>query len=141
MSLEVVLALLFAKRASEVLLTLSLMALCACTISRRPIETSNTMAEIFGPYPIIKINEQLINPVYAIEIPAGQQTITAQYGTLSKNYWCNFDLKVKAGQRYEVVDHKQQYPITLYEWSQTHGLWADRKKPIQPIGCEKQYKR
>lgn len=108
--------------------------LSACT--QAPV-LPDGKAEIFSPYPIINVDGKTVSSPYSVLLNAGEHRLQIQYGTVLWNYLCDFTLQLQAGRRYEVVDHKKQYPITLYRWSVANPLWATRKDALQPTHCEK----
>lgn len=110
----------------------------ACSVTTST--PSQSQAEIFGSYPITSVDGIKTDGSTSIFIHAGQHQVNVLYGTTHNNYHCTFLLNAKAATRYEVVDHKNTYPITLYQWNQKHIFWATRKHALNPDHCEIQGK-
>lgn len=95
-------------------------------------------AFIRSNYPIVRVNEESVEPVYQLDIKAGKNTLVIVYYTYQHDYFCAFNWTATAGAVYEVTDQENQYPLTLYRWERTNSLWASRHDPVDPVKCDVQ---
>ena len=90
---------------------------------------------ITSNYPIVKVNDVEIEDTYTLDLEAGENTLVIVYNTYRYDYFCTFSWTAIAGTAYEVTDQENQYPLTLYRWVRTNGLWANRLDPVDPLKC------
>lgn len=100
-----------------------------------PAFKGDEYAVITSNYPIVKVNDVEIEDTYTLDIEAGENTLMIVYNTYRYDYFCTFSWAAIAGTVYEVTDQENQYPLTLYRWVRTNGLWANRLDPVDPLGC------
>lgn len=98
-------------------------------------------AYIRSNYPIIKINGDRVEPVYELDMEAGENTLVIVYKTYRYDYYCKFSWTAEANTVYEVTDQENRYPLTLYRWIKTNSLWASRLDPMDPLECIKKPRR
>ena len=95
----------------------------------------NDYAHIKSNYPIISVNGEQHEPVYALDIKAGQNVLVIVYHTYRFEYACTFSWEAVAGTAYEVTDLDHKNPLTLYRWEPTNQYWASRFDPTEPVKC------
>ena len=97
-------------------------------------------ALIKSNYPIIAINGNEIEETYKLDLEAGENTLLVVYNTYQYDYHCTFSWIAQAGTAYEITDHENQYPLTLYRWHRKNSLWAIRLDPVDPLECTQKLK-
>lgn len=100
-----------------------------------PIFKGDDYAHITSNYPIVKVNGVEIEKTYDLDLEAGNNALVIVYNTYNYDYFCTFSWKAEAGTAYEVTDQENKYPLTLYRWVRTNGLWANRRDPADPLNC------
>ena len=101
----------------------------------------DSYAHIRSNYPIVNINGDKVEPVYELDMEAGENTLVIVYKTYRYDYYCKFSWTAEANTVYEVTDQENQYPLTLYRWVRTNSLWASRLDPMDPLECIKKPRR
>lgn len=113
--------------------------LCACV--QVPVFKEDGYALINSNYPIVSLNGVEIEPAYNLDIEAGDTTLVIVYHSYQYNYICTFSWTAVTGVVYEVTDHDNNYPLTLYRWVRRNGLWAVRMDPLDPLQCTQEERR
>lgn len=113
--------------------------LCACV--QVPVFKEDGYALINSNYPIVSLNGVEIESAYNLEIEAGDTTLVIVYHSYQYNYICTFSWTAVTGVVYEVTDHDNNYPLTLYRWVRRNGLWAVRMDPLDPLQCTQEERR
>ena len=116
-----------------ILFIFSSLLLSSCV--QTPAFKGEDYALIMSNYPIVNINDDEIEGTYTLDLEAGENTLVIVYNTYRYDYFCTFSWTATAGTAYEVTDQENQYPLTLYRWVRTNGLWANRRDPLDPLGC------
>jgi len=116
-----------------ILFIFSSLFLSSCV--QTPAFKGDGYAVITSNYPVVKVNDVEIEDTYTLDIEAGENTLVIVYNTYRYDYFCTFSWAAIAGTAYEVTDQENQYPLTLYRWVRTNGLWANRLDPVDPLGC------
>ena len=98
-------------------------------------------AYIRSNYPVVNINGDKVEPVYELDMEAGENTLVIVYNTYRHDYYCTFSWTTVANTVYEVTDQENQYPLTLYRWDRSNSLWASRLDPVDPLECTKKPRR
>jgi len=111
--------------------TCFLISACA----RSPVFREEGYALFRSNYPVVRVNGVEVEPSYTLDIPSGENTLVIVYHTYRFDYHCTFTWKAAANTVYEVTDQYNKYPLTLYRWAGTNGLWASRLDPIDPLEC------
>jgi hypothetical protein len=102
---------------------------------KAPVIKGGSYAYIKSNYPIVSLNGNEIEPVYELDIKAGENFLVIVYNTYRHDYYCTFNWIAEAKTAYEVTDQENQYPLTLYRWARTNSLWASRLDPVDPVSC------
>ena len=116
-----------------ILFIFSSLLLGACV--QAPIFKGDDYAHITSNYPIVKVNGAEIEKIYELDLDAGDNSLVIVYNTYYYDYFCTFTWDAVAGTAYEVTDQENKYPLTLYRWVRTNSLWANRRDPLDPLGC------
>jgi len=109
------------------------MLLSACV--QAPVFKGDGYALVRSNYPVVSHNGTEVEPVYVMDIEAGETTLTVVYHSYQYDYACTFDWTAMADSVYEVTDHEKSYPLTLYRWIRKNSLWARRMDPVDPFQC------
>jgi len=107
--------------------------LAACV--QAPVFKGEGFSLVKSSYPIVNLNGSEIEPAYAVDIEAGDNTMVIVYHSYQYDYACTFTWNAIAGTAYEVVDQDNRYPLTLYRWKRKNSLWAIRLDPVDPLQC------
>jgi hypothetical protein len=122
-----------------------ILILCTSLLFSACIRTPEIKGEgyafIRSNYPIVHVNDETVEPMYQLDIKAGENTLVIVYNTYQSDYFCTFNWIAEAGVIYEVTDQENQYPLTLYRWYKTSSLFASRLDPVDPIKCDVQQRR
>jgi len=118
------------------LVFLTCFVLSACV--KAPVYKDDNYALIKSSHAIININGEKVEPIYSLDINAGENTLVVLYPTYRHRYYCQFVWNSKPGTTYEITDQEKKYPLTLYRWIRQNGLWASRLDPIDPVKCSKE---
>lgn len=116
-----------------ILFIFSSLFLSSCV--QTPAFKGDEYAVITSNYPVVKVNDVEIEDTYTLDIEAGENTLVIVYNAYRYDYFCTFSWAAIAGTVYEVTDQENQYPLTLYRWVRTNGLWANRLDPVDPLTC------
>jgi hypothetical protein len=108
---------------------------------RTPPIKGEGYAYIRSNYPIVSVNDETVEPVYQLDIKAGENSLVIVYHTYQHDYFCTFNWIAEADSIYEVTDQDNAYPLTLYRWKRTNSLWASRLDPVDPMKCDVQQRR
>ena len=100
-----------------------------------PVFKAEDYALIKSNYPIVVINGIATEDTYKLDLEAGENSLVVVYNTYQHDYFCTFRWIAITGTAYEVTDHENQYPLTLYRWRRKNGLWAIRLDPVDPLEC------
>jgi len=115
------------------------LAICICLFLsacvQAPVFKGDGYAFIKSNYPIVSVNGVEVEPLYTLDIAAGENTLVIVYHTYRHNYYCKFTWTAVAGTAYEVTDQENKYPLTLYRWIRRNSLWASRLDPLDPLTC------
>ena len=113
------------------------MTLCLLLSScvQSPVFKKEDYALIKSSYPIVAINGNAIEKTYQLDLEAGENSLLVVYNSYQYDYYCTFSWLAVAGTAYEVTDHENMYPLTLYRWHRKNGLWAIRLAPVDPLEC------
>ena len=122
-----------------IFLICSLLFLSACV--KAPVFKDGDYAFIKSNYPIVNINGVEIEPVYRLDLEAGDNTAVIVYHSYQYDYFCTFSWTAVGKTAYEAVDQDNRYPLTLYRWVRTNGLWASRLDPMDPLECIRKPRR
>jgi len=106
-----------------------------------PVFKGDGYAFIRSNYPVIKVNDEEVEPLYRLDIEAGENTLLIVYNTYQYDYYCTFNWIAEPETAYEVTDHENQYPLTLYRWVRNNSLWASRLDPVDPVECTEKSRR
>jgi hypothetical protein len=87
-------------------------------------------------HPIISLDGKTIDEQTDLRLQPGVHSLQAVYRTHLHDYICYFKWVVEANMHYEIVDHNNADPLTLYRWKRSNVLWAQRLEPLPPINCE-----
>ena len=120
----------------NVLLFCTILSLPACV--QQPLFKGESRALVRSSYPIVSVNGEQTEPVYRMEIEAGEVKLVVVYETYRNDYYCTFSWAASANTVYEVTDQENRYPLTLFRWVRTSTLWASRLDPMDPVECVKQ---
>ncbi|BCD96850.1 hypothetical protein [Marinagarivorans cellulosilyticus] len=96
------------------------------------------LASLRTNHPVISVDGNAIAEQTDLRLQPGVHTIQAVYRTHLYEYICYFQWVVEANRHYEIVDHKEADPLTLYRWQRKNALWATRLEPVHPDQCKKQ---
>ena len=107
--------------------------LSACV--QAPVFKDEGYAHIKSNYPIVNLNGVEIEPAYTLDIKAEKNTLVIVYHTYQHYYYCTFTWTAVANTAYEVTDQENKYPLTLFRWVRSNGLWAARLDPMNPVEC------
>jgi hypothetical protein len=122
-----------------------ILILCTSLLVSACIRTPETKGEgyafIRSNYPIVSFNDEAVEPLYQMDINAGENTLVIVYYTYQHDYFCTFNWLAEADTIYEVTDQENKYPLTLYRWAKSNNLWASRLDPVDPVKCELQQRR
>jgi len=110
-----------------------ILSLAACV--QAPVFKAGNYASIQSNYPIVKVNGVDVEPVYSLDIDAGENSLVIIYNTYQYDYHCSFTWEAMAATAYEVTDQENREPLTLYRWVRKNGLWAIRMDPVHPLRC------
>jgi len=114
-------------------ITCAALLLTACV--QAPVFKSEDHALLRSSYPIVNINGEKLQPSFRLDIPAGDTTAVIVFRTYRYDYHCTFAWTARPGTAYEVTDHEDKYPLTLYHWVRSNALWAARLDPVDPVDC------
>ena len=112
------------------------MFLSACV--QVPVFKEDGYALIKSNYPIVSLNGVEIEPLYNLDLEAGETTLVIVYHSYQYDYACTFTWIAVAGTAYEVTDHEKSYPLTLYRWVRKNSLWSIRLDPVDPVQCTRE---
>lgn len=87
-------------------------------------------------HPVISVDGKLVVEQTDLRLQPGPHTIQVVYRTHLHDYICHFQWVVETNRHYEIVDHNDADPLTLYRWRRRNALWAARLEPVQPTHCE-----
>lgn len=125
---------------SRILLPAAISLLLSACI-QQPVFKGDDYAFIRSNYPIVRVNGDEVEPVYKLDIEAGETSVVIVYHTYRNDYFCNFNWTTEANAVYEVTNQENRYPLTLFRWVRTNSLWASRLDPLDPEECVKQPRR
>ena len=114
--------------------TLIILSLLACA-SNKVEPDSQEPSRIISNYPILKINDQITENQFSVEVQAGSHSMIVMYPTYRFSYFCRFEFDTIPGELYEVVDHAIVHPLTLYRRVKNHWLWSNRLDQLEPVAC------
>lgn len=117
----------------------TLLFISACV--QTPVIKGDGYAFIRSNYPIVRVNGNEVEPVYRLDIEAGENTLVIVYNTYQHDYFCTFNWTAISNTVYEVTDQDNQYPLTLYRWIKANSLWASRLDPVDPLECAREPRR
>lgn len=103
-----------------------------------PVYKNQGHALVRSSHAIVSVNGVEAEPVYILDISAGENTLVARYPTYRYSYYCTFVWTAAAATTYEITDQEKQYPLTLYRWVRRNALWSVRLDPIDPIKCTRE---
>lgn len=103
-----------------------------------PVIEDEHQALLKSNYPIVSVNGAPIPPSYELNVAAGEISALIVYRTYRYDYHCTFTWTAAAGAVYEVTDHENKFPLTLYRWQKRNSLWAVRHDPVDPAHCERE---
>jgi hypothetical protein len=106
-----------------------------------PVFKGDNYAFVRSNYPVVEVDGEEIEPVYRLDIEAGERNVVIIYNTYRHDYYCTFGWNAVANTVYEVTDQENQYPLTLYRWVRTNSLWASRLDPLDPLECLREPRR
>jgi len=106
-----------------------------------PVFKGDGFALVRSNYPIVKVNGKAVEPLYKLDIEAGENTLVIVYNTYQYDYDCTFSWSAVTNTVYEVTDQENKYPLTLYRWVRTNSLWASRLDPLDPLECVRKPRR
>jgi len=112
---------------------LAVVLVSACV--KAPVYKGENYARVESSHAIVSVNGKEIDPAYSLELPAGDISLVALYPTYRYKYSCQFTWKAAPRTAYEITDQENKYPLTLYRWKRTNGLWAERLDPVDPVIC------
>ena len=118
----------------SLIFTLALLSGCV----QQPVFEGENQARIRSNYPIVSVNGEQTEPMYTMNIEAGENTILIVYNTYRNDYYCTFSWTVSANTVYEVTNQENRYPLTLFRWARTNSLWASRLDPVDPVDCRRE---
>lgn len=121
---------------TRLIFCLLLMVLTACV--KAPVYKGDNYAYVKSSHAIININDEQIEPVYAVNIKSGNNTLVVLYRTYRHDYYCEFQWTSKPQTSYEITNQENKLPLTLYRWKRQNGLWASRLNPVDPVKCSKE---
>jgi hypothetical protein len=105
---------------------------------KAPVYKGEHYALLKSSHAIVNVNGAQIEPVYTLDLKAGENTLVVLYRTYRNNYYCEFVWNSTPGTAYEITDHERNYPLTLYRWVRKNSLWAIRMDPVDPVKCTKE---
>jgi hypothetical protein len=106
-----------------------------------PVFKQDGYAFIRSNYPIVEVNREVVEPLYRLDLVAGETTLVIVYNTYQHDYYCTFSWTAEPGIAYEVTDQENQYPLTLYRWDRTNSMWASRLDLQNPQQCIRKPRR
>lgn len=118
--------------------TLLLFSVLVAACVQAPVFETSEQALLKSNYPIVSLNGADIDPSYQLELEPGETTAVIVYNTYRYDYVCTFTWTAAEATVYEVTDHENAYPLTLYRWKKVNGLWSARRDPIDPTDCLRQ---
>ncbi len=122
-----------------VILICIMLLVSACV--KAPVFKGGDYALIKSSYPIVNVNGVDVEPLYSLDLEAGENALVIVYNSYQHDYFCSFSWTAVANTAYEVVDKENRYPLTLYRWVRTNSLWASRLDPVDPLECVKKPRR
>jgi hypothetical protein len=109
------------------------LSLGACV--QAPVFKQGNYASIKSNYPIVNVNGVDVEPLYSLDIDAGENTFIIIYNSYQYDYHCTFTWEAVAQTAYEVTDQENNEPLILYRWVRKNGLWAIRMDPVHASQC------
>ena len=116
-----------------ILVCLTGLFVSACV--KAPVYRDDNYAFIKSSHAIIYVNGEQVEPVYTLDLKAGENTLVILYRTYRHDYYCEFVWTSAPGTAYEITDHEKKYPLTLYRWVRKNSLWSIRMDPVDPAKC------
>ena len=104
---------------------------------KAPVYKGENHALVKSSHAIIKVNDEQIEPAYALNLKTGENTLVVLYRTYRHDYYCEFQWISKSQTAYEITDQENKYPLTLYHWKRQNDYLALRLDPIDPVKCTK----
>jgi len=104
---------------------------------KAPVYKGDNYAFIKSSHAIISVNDVNVEPIYSLDINAGENTLVVLYPTYRHRYYCQFVWTSKPGTTYEVTDQENKYPLTLYRWKRQNKYLASRLDPVDPVKCSR----
>jgi hypothetical protein len=126
---------LILKRTLKRIIFFTILCIVLSSCVQPPVFKAEDYALIKSNYPIVTVNGADIEKTYKLDLEAGNNSLVVVYNTYQHDYFCTFSWLAMAGTAYEVTDHENQYPLTLYRWHRKNGLWAIRLDPVDPLEC------
>ncbi|WP_455208871.1 hypothetical protein [Kaarinaea lacus] len=103
-----------------------------------PVYKGEDFAFIKSSHAIISVNGEQVEPIYTLDLKAGENTLMVLYRTYQHDYYCEFVWTPAPGTAYEITDHEKRYPLTLYRWVRKNSLWSIRFDPVDPVKCTRE---
>lgn len=103
-----------------------------------PVFKGDNFAFIRSSHAIVSVNGEHVEPLYSLDLKAGENTLVVLYRSYRHDYYCKFTWTSKPGTVYEITDHEKIYPLVLYRWIRKNSLWAIRLDPIDPVNCPRE---
>jgi hypothetical protein len=117
----------------SVAVLLSCLLLSACIA--QPIGPDESHAQLKSWARVVTIDGAAPESPYLSNIEPGFHTVVIVYRTYQRDYRCTFEFEAAAAVRYEIVDHNDPQPLTLYRWHRRNALWSVRLDPVPPKEC------
>ncbi|WP_455221357.1 hypothetical protein [Kaarinaea lacus] len=105
---------------------------------KAPVYKGENYAFLKSSHAIISVNGEQVEPVYTLDLKAGENTLVVLYRTYQHDYYCEFVWMSAPGTAYEITDHEKRYPLTLYRWVRKNSFWSIRFDPVDPVKCTKE---
>ena len=118
-----------------------LLLLCGCA-KKAPVGTHESFASQHAfiskcDAPIVSIDGRpTAAPLYEVSLEPGRHVLTVEYPTLLSLYHCTFEVNFEAGEKYEIVDRSDRYPVFLNRLEKG-TLFTTRVEKIPPCECTK----
>lgn len=123
------------KQRKLVFISTLLCMLVGC-VQHPEFDDSGEYASVVSSHPVVMLDGVALSKLYQLQLEAGEHEMLILYNTIKYEYNCYFKWYAEPNTQYEVVDHENAHPLTLYRWVRRGPLWAVRLDPVTPVRCE-----
>lgn len=115
------------------------LVLLSCVSAPEFEDDLNTVV-ITTTFKILSVDGKTNNDHYKSYVAPGERQLTVLYRTLWSEYHCQFKWMAKPNSRYEIIAHKDEWPLTMYRLQEDTPFWALRLDRQLPEACVQQRK-